>query len=110
MRWLERMAQGKSTLIKIITGAVTTRHAEGSNLTGRPVTNNSPRFSKSLGIAAIYQQPALFPELTVAENVALGLEGATPGNESIGANDAGALPLCCKRPVSELMLMRMRAT
>jgi rhamnose transport system ATP-binding protein len=30
--------------------------------------------AKSLGIAAIYQQPALFPELSVAENIALGVE------------------------------------
>ena len=27
-----------------------------------------------MGIAAIYQQPALFPDLTVAENIAIGLE------------------------------------
>jgi ABC-type sugar transport system, ATPase component len=30
--------------------------------------------AKQLGIAAIYQQPALFPELSVAENIAIGLE------------------------------------
>ena len=30
--------------------------------------------ARSLGIAAIYQQPALFPDLTVAENIAIGLE------------------------------------
>jgi rhamnose transport system ATP-binding protein len=64
---------GKSTLVKILTGAVDPD--EGTiELDGRPITHNSPRVSKSLGIAAIYQQPALFPELTVAENIALGLE------------------------------------
>jgi rhamnose transport system ATP-binding protein len=36
--------------------------------------HNSPRAAKQSGIAAIYQQPALFPELTVAENIAIGLE------------------------------------
>ena len=36
--------------------------------------HNSPRKAKSLGIAAIYQQPALFPELSVSENIALGAE------------------------------------
>src|SRR5262245_38912916 len=68
---------GKSTLIKIITGAV---HADGGELSlnGQPLTNNSPRKAKSLGIAAIYQQPALFPELTVAENIAIGLEQISP--------------------------------
>ena len=33
-----------------------------------------PVRARTLGIAAIYQQPALFPDLTVAENIALGLE------------------------------------
>lgn len=64
---------GKSTLIKIITGAVNA-DAGRIEVDGEEVTNNSPRVAKALGIAAIYQQPALFPELTVAENIALGLE------------------------------------
>src|SRR2546421_10327412 len=55
---------GKSTLIKIITGAVEADSGE-IKLNGQPVTHNAPRLAKSLGIAAIYQQPALFPELTV---------------------------------------------
>ena len=66
---------GKSTLIKIITGAV---KADAGTLTveGRVVHHHTPALAKSLGIAAVYQQPALFPDLTVAENIALGLEGA----------------------------------
>src|SRR5919199_6138102 len=64
---------GKSTLIKILTGAV---QPDGGEITvgGRPVTHHSPQAAKALGIAAIYQQPALFPELTVAENIAVGVE------------------------------------
>ena len=64
---------GKSTLIKIITGAVVADEGE-IVINGEPVKENSPRHSKSLGVAAIYQQPALFPELTVAENIAIGRE------------------------------------
>ena len=64
---------GKSTLIKIITGAVTPDAGE-IHLGGKPITQNSPAHSKKLGIAAIYQQPALFPELSVAENIAIGFE------------------------------------
>ncbi len=64
---------GKSTLIKIITGAVLQDDGE-IILNGEAVNENSPALSKSLGIAAIYQQPALFPELTVAENIAIGQE------------------------------------
>ncbi len=64
---------GKSTLIKIITGAL---EADGGEIqfNGRTIADNSPRVAKELGIAAIYQQPALFPELTVRENIAIGLE------------------------------------
>ena len=64
---------GKSTLIKIATGAVQPDAGE-LLVGGRAVAHNSPRIARALGIAAIYQQPALFPDLTVAENVALGLE------------------------------------
>ena len=65
---------GKSTLIKIMTGAVAPDSGE-IILNGEAVVNNSPRLAKSLGIIAIYQQPALFPELTVAENIAIGVHG-----------------------------------
>ena len=68
---------GKSTLIKIITGAVTpdSGHLE---FNGIAVRNNSPSLAKTFGVAAIYQQPALFPDLSVVENIALGLEKAKP--------------------------------
>jgi rhamnose transport system ATP-binding protein len=67
---------GKSTLIKIITGAVT---ADSGTLTiaEREVAHNNPALARSLGIAAIYQQPSLFPHLSVAENIALALEGGS---------------------------------
>ena len=64
---------GKSTFIKILTGAV---EADGGEIevAGQVVRDHSPRAVRELGIAAIYQQPALFPELGVAENIALGWE------------------------------------
>jgi rhamnose transport system ATP-binding protein len=67
---------GKSTLIKIVTGAL---QPDSGTLTldGQLVQHHSPAHAKSLGIAAVYQQPALFPDLTVAENIALALEGAS---------------------------------
>ena len=67
---------GKSTLIKIFTGAVQADHGE-IEFDGKLITNNSPALAKSIGIAAIYQQPALFPELTVAENISIGQEGSS---------------------------------
>ena len=64
---------GKTTLIKIITGAVQPDEGE-IEISGRLVENNSPARAKSLGVAAIYQEPTLFPELSVCENMALELE------------------------------------
>jgi rhamnose transport system ATP-binding protein len=64
---------GKSTLIKIITGA----HAPDSGqviFDGQPIEQHDPVAARKRGIAAIYQQPALFPDLSVAENIALGAE------------------------------------
>jgi rhamnose transport system ATP-binding protein len=64
---------GKSTLIKIITGALKA-DAGTIKVQGEVVPQMDPRIARSLGIAAIYQQPSLFPDLTVAENIALALE------------------------------------
>ena len=64
---------GKSTLIKVITGA----HVPDDGLMeieGSVAGNLTPERARSLGIACIYQQPALFPELSVAENIGLRLE------------------------------------
>jgi len=64
---------GKSTLIKVITGA----HSPDSGsleVDGTQIEHFSPREAHRHGIACIYQQPALFPDLTVAENIALRLE------------------------------------
>ncbi len=64
---------GKSTLIKTITGA----HQPDSGvmeIDGQAVHHPTPSQAKALGVAVIYQQPALFGDLTVAENISLGLE------------------------------------
>ena len=64
---------GKSTLIKVVTGA----HQPDSGeiiVAGRTVSGLTPALAQQLGIACIYQQPALFPDLTVAENIGLRLE------------------------------------
>jgi len=64
---------GKSTLIKIITGAHQP-DGGGIQIDGRNVGTLSPAIARKLGIACIYQQPALFPDLSVAENIGLRLE------------------------------------
>src|SRR5262249_27410449 len=68
---------GKSTLIKVITGAH--RPDKGTmEVSGEIVADPDPVAARGLGIAAIYQQPALFPDLTVAENIAIGREPGGP--------------------------------
>lgn len=66
---------GKSTLIKVITGA---HQPDGGSIeiNGERVAQLTPASAHKLGIACIYQQPALFPDLTVAENIGLRLEPA----------------------------------
>ncbi|HHY79409.1 MAG TPA: sugar ABC transporter ATP-binding protein [Thermoanaerobacter sp.] len=64
---------GKSTLIKILTGVYQKDEGE-IFLEGKPVIINNPRDALNLGIAAIYQELALQPYLSVAENIFLGHE------------------------------------
>src|SRR5690242_16143012 len=66
---------GKSTFIKIITGAETADSGSIA-LGGHRLSSLTPASARALGITAIYQHPALFPDLTVAENIALALEPA----------------------------------
>jgi simple sugar transport system ATP-binding protein len=66
---------GKSTLVKIIDGVL--QPDEGEILwEGRPVAIPDPRAARALGIGMVFQHFSLFEALTVAENVALGLDGA----------------------------------
>ncbi len=68
---------GKSTLIKIIAGA----HQPDSGsiqIAGQAVPRLNPAAAHRLGVACIYQQPALFPDLPVAENIGLRLESLGP--------------------------------
>jgi rhamnose transport system ATP-binding protein len=68
---------GKSTLIKVITGAVTLDSGRLA-VRGAEVRHNTPAVAHSMGIAAIYQQPSLFPHLTVSENIGIALERGGP--------------------------------
>jgi rhamnose transport system ATP-binding protein len=62
---------GKSTLIKIISGVYPPDTGEMS-VEGHPVRFLSPREAQAQGIATIYQEFSLYPELTVAENIFAG--------------------------------------
>ena len=64
---------GKSTLGKII-GGIYERDEGGFEAFGMPVGRWSPRLALANGIAVIHQELSLVPELTVAQNVFLGIE------------------------------------
>jgi rhamnose transport system ATP-binding protein len=59
---------GKSTLIKIMTGVY---HPDEGQilLDGKPIRVNNSVEAQAYGIAAIYQEPMIFPDLNVAENI-----------------------------------------
>ncbi|WP_104134186.1 sugar ABC transporter ATP-binding protein [Cryobacterium sp. Y62] len=62
---------GKSTLVKILAGLYSL-DAGDFLVKGRPVTFRTVADSKAAGISVIYQEPTLFPDLTVAENIFIG--------------------------------------
>ena len=61
---------GKSTLIKIITGVYHPEKGVKMNFFGKTFNSISPNEARNLGIAVIWQDLALFPEMSVAENIA----------------------------------------
>jgi simple sugar transport system ATP-binding protein len=61
---------GKSTLIKIITGVYTPEAGARIELFGEAVSAITPEAARRAGIAVIWQDLALFPEMSVAENIA----------------------------------------
>lgn len=62
---------GKSTVVKIIAGLYR-RNAGDLKLAGETVDFSSTAQSKDAGIAVIYQEPTLFPDLSVTENIFMG--------------------------------------
>jgi ribose transport system ATP-binding protein len=75
---------GKSTLVKILTGVL--RNDSGTvAVNGRPVDLHSPTEARSQGLAPVYQDPALIPDLTVEQNLRLtGVDPAAVRRELAG--------------------------
>lgn len=69
---------GKSSLIKAISGAVVPDEGE-IKLEGKPVHFRSPMEAREAGIETVYQNLALSPALSIADNMFLGREVRKPG-------------------------------
>ena len=74
---------GKSTLVRILAGE---EKPDGGELTfnGRPWTPSADWRA----VAVVHQEPQLFPNLTIAENVMVGRETARVGRPKLGGGDA----------------------
>ena len=69
---------GKSTLVKILAG-VHQPEAGRLLLDGAEVRLGGPADARAAGIAVIYQEPTLFPDLSVAENIFMGRQPLSRG-------------------------------
>lgn len=65
---------GKSTLMKILSGAYTPDAGSQIEFDGTTVSQMSPAAARNLGISVIYQELSLAANLSVAENIFLGIE------------------------------------
>ena len=79
---------GKSTLVKILTGVITSNNGTIS-LNGKQLTFSSPDDARKNGVAPVFQDPALIPDISIQRNLTL-----TSTNEA--------------RFVSELALMGLK--
>lgn len=64
---------GKSTTIKTVSGAIQPDAGSQIFVSGQKISQMSPSMAKALGVQVIYQDLSLFPNLTIAENIAIDL-------------------------------------
>lgn len=95
---------GKSTLIKILTGVIGGDSGEIS-LHGKPIRFTSPDNARKNGVAPVFQDPALIPDLSVARNLRL-----TGTNEKRFLSEIAAMGLTVEleKNVAEIELPMLR--
>ncbi|WBU61131.1 ABC transporter ATP-binding protein [Paracoccus albus] len=96
---------GKSTLVKTIYGLV--RPDEGQMwLDGKDFAPADPHAARSAGVGMVFQHFSLFDAMTVAENIALGLDNPPPRRELASRiasiSEAYGLPLYPARRIADL--------
>jgi fructose transport system ATP-binding protein len=100
---------GKSTLIKAICGAVTPDEGE-IRLDGKPVHFRSPLEARNAGIETVYQNLALSPALSIADNMFMGREIRKPGflGNVLKKLDHKAMEKIARDKLTELGLMTIQ--
>jgi fructose transport system ATP-binding protein len=100
---------GKSSLIKAISGAVTPDEGE-ILLDGKPIAFKSPMEARAAGIETVYQNLALSPALSIADNMFLGREIRKPGfmGEWLRMLDRPAMEKRARDKLTELGLMTIQ--
>ncbi|MER9327600.1 ATP-binding cassette domain-containing protein [Mesorhizobium sp. M0152] len=100
---------GKSSLIKAISGAVVPDEGE-IRLEGKPVAFKSPMEARESGIETVYQNLALSPALSIADNMFLGREIRKPGfvGQWLRMLDRPAMEKRARDKLTELGLMTIQ--
>ncbi|WP_377299710.1 sugar ABC transporter ATP-binding protein [Rhizobium sp. SGZ-381] len=89
---------GKSTLIKVITGVYKPEEGAEFLFDGKPIAAMTPTLAQSLGIQVIWQDLALFGEMSVAENI--GFQLAVNGK--YGLIDKRAIDAAAEKALARL--------
>ncbi len=100
---------GKSTLIKALSGAVIPDHGT-IELDGREVNFRGPEDARNLGIETVYQNLAMSPALSIADNMFLGREWRKPGimGSVFRQMDRARMEKFAREKLSELGLMTIQ--
>jgi fructose transport system ATP-binding protein len=100
---------GKSTMIKALCGAVIPDSGE-IRLAGEVVNFRSPIAARQAGIETVYQNLAVSPALSIADNIFLGREMRTPGflGYFFRLLDRGAMQKIARQKLSELGLLTIQ--
>lgn len=100
---------GKSTLIKAVSGAVIPDEGE-VRLEGQVVSFGSPLDAREAGIEAVYQQLAMSPALSIADNMFMGRELRKPGfmGNVLRQLDRRKMEQMARDKLSELGLMTIQ--
>ena len=100
---------GKSTMIKALAGAVIPDHGT-IELDGQPVHFRGPEDARKLGIETVYQNLAMSPALSIADNMFLGREWRKPGfmGSVLRQMDRPRMEKFAREKLSELGLMTIQ--